>query len=71
MKLDELIAKLKGIKKSHGNLNVTFYSLEDYNLEEIYVETILAMPEDKRLEITLVENPFEENSLISRRFKNA
>jgi hypothetical protein len=53
MTLNELIAKLTVIKKSHGNLDVIFYSLEDYDLDEIYVETILSIPEDKRLEITL------------------
>ena len=54
MKLDELIEKLKVIKKLNGNLDVIFYSLEDYNLEEIYIETILPIEDDKRLEISLV-----------------
>ena len=57
MTLNELIAKLTVIKKSHGNLDVIFYSLEDYDLDEIYVETILSIPEDKRLEITLKGEP--------------
>jgi len=59
MTLNELIAKLTVIKKSHGNLDVVFYGLEDYDLEEISIETILAMPEDNRLEITLER---EENA---------
>jgi len=53
MKLDELIEKLKVIKKLNGNLDVIFYNLENYNLDEIYIETILPIAEDKRLEITL------------------
>ena len=54
MKLNKLIEKLKAIKKLHGDLDVIFYSLEDYNLEEIYIETILPIEDDKRLEISLV-----------------
>jgi|TARA_X000001388_G_C2175071_1_gene101338 hypothetical protein len=61
MRLNELIKKLKAIKKLHGNLNVIFYSLENYNLEEIYIETILAMEEDNRLEITFEKIRKEDN----------
>ncbi len=52
MCLYELIEKLEVIRKLHGNLDVVFYNLEDYNLDETCIETILPMPEDKRLEIT-------------------
>ena len=52
MCLYELIEKLEVIRKLHGNLDVIFYNLEDYNLDETCIETILPMPEDKRLEIT-------------------
>ena len=53
MKLDELIEKLKVIKKLNGNLDVIFYNLENYNLDEIYIETILPIAADKRMEITI------------------
>jgi len=53
MKLNKLIEKLKVIKKLNGNLDVIFYNLENYDLDEIYIETILPIKKDKRLEITL------------------
>lgn len=53
MKLNKLIEKLKAIKKLNGDLDVIFYNLENYDLDEIYIETILPIKEDKRLEITL------------------
>jgi len=53
MKLNKLIEKMKVIKKLNGNLDVIFYNLENYDLDEIYIETILPIKKDKRLEITL------------------
>jgi len=50
MKLNKLIETLKDIKKLQGNPNVIFYSIENYNLEEIHLVVTKSTEKNNRLE---------------------